>query len=116
MSGQSAGAGGRGRGAGGRGAIVQTTTATPERIEVQRQVDLAGTLLSPDQAKVSSEVAGIVRDVPVQLGTEVRAGDVLVRLEPRELQWALDRAESQHRQAEAQLGIDWARDRRPPPP
>ena len=30
----------------------------------------------------------------MQLGTEVRVGDVLVRLEPRELQFALDRAES----------------------
>ena len=35
-----------------------------------------------------------------------RAGDVLVRLEPRELQLALDRAESALRQVEAQLGID----------
>jgi multidrug efflux pump subunit AcrA (membrane-fusion protein) len=57
-------------------------------------------------AKVSSEVAGIIRDVPVQLGTEVRAGDVLVRLEPRELQLALDRAESAMHQTEAQLGLD----------
>src|SRR5439155_16202462 len=115
MSGQSAGAGGRGRGAGGRGAIVQTTTATPERIEVQRQVDLSGTLLSPDQARVSSEVAGIVRDVPVQLGTEVRPGNVLVRIEPRELELALERAESALRQVEAQLGIDRTQDRQPPP-
>jgi RND family efflux transporter MFP subunit len=83
---------------------VQTTTL--QRIAVQRQVDLQGTLLSPDQAKVSSEVAGIIRDVPVQLGTEVRAGDVLVRLEPRELQLALDRAESAMHQTQAQLGID----------
>ena len=51
----------------------------------------------------------------VQLGTEVRAGDVLVRLEPRELQLALDRAESALRQVEAQLGIDRAQDKQPPP-
>jgi multidrug resistance efflux pump len=76
---------------------------------------LQGTLLSPDQARVSSEVAGIVRDVPVQLGSEVRGGDVLVRLEPRELQLALERAESALRQVEAQLGIDRAQDKQPPP-
>jgi multidrug efflux pump subunit AcrA (membrane-fusion protein) len=63
---------------------------------------------------VSSEVAGIVRDVPVQLGSEVRAGDVLVRLEPRELQLALDRAESALHQTEAQLGIDRTRAKEPP--
>jgi len=114
-AGQSAGgrAGGRG-GRGGRGQAVATEATTVRRITVQREVDLSGTLLSPDQARVSSEVAGIVRDVPVQLGTEIRAGDLLVRLEPRELQLALDRAEGQLRQIEAQLGIDRSQDRRPP--
>src|SRR4051812_44025678 len=114
-SGQAAGGpGGRG-GRGGRGgAAVSTETVPVERMSVQREVDLSGTLLSPDQARVSSEVAGIVRDVPVQLGTEVRAGDMLVRLEPRELQLALDRAEGQLRQLEAQLGIDRSQDKRPP--
>jgi RND family efflux transporter MFP subunit len=84
-------------------------------MSVQRQVDLAGTLMSPDQAKISSEVAGVIRDVPVQLGTEVRAGDVLVHIQPRELQLALDRAESQLKQVEAQLGVDRTHDRQPPP-
>ena len=115
-SGQTApggGAGGRGgRGRGGQ--TVATETTTVQRISVQREVDLSGTLLSPDQARVSSEVAGIIRDVPVQLGTEVRAGDLLVRLEPRELQLALDRAEGQLRQIEAQLGIDHSQAQRPP--
>ncbi len=109
----SAGAGGRG-GRGGRGQAVGIETTTVQRMSVQREVDLSGTLLSPDQAKISSEVAGIIREVPVQLGTEVRSGDVLVRLEPRELQFALDRAESALRQVEAQLGIDRARDKQPP--
>jgi len=112
-SGQSGGAGRGGRGGRG-GAAVAIQTTTLERISVQREVDLQGTLLSPDQAKVSSEVAGIVRDVPVQLGSEVRAGDVLVRLEPRELQLALDRAESALHQTEAQLGIDRTRAKEPP--
>ncbi len=106
-------AGGRGRGRGGQAVTTQTTAV--QRMSVQRQVDLSGTLLSPDQARVSSEVAGIVRDVPIQLGTEVKAGDVLVRLEPRELQLALDRVESALRQVEAQLGISRAQDREPPP-
>src|SRR5262245_19963018 len=114
MSG-SAGAGG-GRGRGGRGgAAIQTDTAALQRISVQRQVDLAGTLLSPDMAKVSSEVAGIVLNVPVELGTEVRKGDVLVRLEPRELQLAVERAESALHQTEAQLGIDHSQAKQPPP-
>jgi RND family efflux transporter MFP subunit len=108
-----AASGGRG-GRGGRGGAITVQTTGIQRMSVLRQVDLAGTLLSPDQARISSEVAGRVRDVPVQLGTEVRAGDVLVRIEPQELQFALDRAESQLRQVEAQLGIDHSPNRQLP--
>lgn len=95
-------------------AAVQIETAAVGRMSVERRADLSGTLVSPDQAKVSSEVAGIVRDVPVQLGTEVRAGDPLVRLEARELTIALERAASALRQVEAQLGIGSSQTAVPP--
>src|SRR5947209_19572951 len=93
-AGPGAAAGGRG-GRGGRGGVaVAIQTTHVQRMSVQREVELSGTLLSPDMAKISSEVAGVVREVRVQLGMEVKAGDVLVRLEPSELKFALDRAES----------------------
>ena len=104
--------GGRGRGG---GPAVHVDTAALQRISLERRVDLSGTLVSPDQARVSREVAGIIKEVPVQLGSEVRVGDVLVRLEPRELALAVERAESALHQVEAQLGIDRTRDRQPPP-
>src|SRR5512133_2343040 len=66
-----------GRRMGGRGGSVAIRTAKPQRIAIQRQVDLAGTLASIDQARVSSEVAGMVREVPVNLGDEVKAGQIL---------------------------------------
>ncbi len=83
--------------------LVESAGVT--RMSVQRSVDLAGTLISPDQAKVSSEVAGVVREVLVQLGQHVERGQVLVRLDPRELELALERAQSALKQTEAQLGI-----------
>ncbi len=89
---------------GGTPSVAVQTTAT-KRMTVQRQVDLAGTLLSPDQAKVSAEAAGVVRSVLVEIGREVRVGDPLVKLEPRELALALARAESALRQTRAQLGM-----------
>src|SRR5262245_37950417 len=107
------GGGGGGRGAGGRGQVVNVKTATVQRISIQRSIDLSGTLTSPDQAHVSSEVAGIVRDVLVEIGQEVEVGQELVRLDTTELKLALDRAESALRQTEAQLGIDPARDQVP---
>jgi RND family efflux transporter MFP subunit len=90
----------------GGGPAVSVRTTPVQRMTVQREVDLAGTLLSPDEAKVSSEAAGIVRSVLVEIGTEVRAGDPLVRLDTKELSLALARAESALRQTRAQLGIE----------
>lgn len=89
----------------GNGPVIAVRTAQTTRMAVQRQVDLAGTLMSPDQAKVSAEAAGIVRDVLVEIGREVRRGDPLVKLETRELALALARAESALRQTRAQLGM-----------
>ncbi len=106
-------AGGR-AGGGGRGDRVAVRTVKVQRIAVQRQVEISGTLLSPDQAKVSSEVAGIVREVPMQIGTVVRAGDPLVVLDKRELSLAFERAESALKQVEAQLEIDGTTSKVPP--
>ena len=108
-------AGGRGgvRG-GGAGQAVNVKTAPVQRISIQRSIELSGTLVSPDQARVSSEVAGIVRDVLVEIGQEVTAGQELVRLDATELNLALQRAESALRQTEVQLGIDASRGNQPP--
>jgi RND family efflux transporter MFP subunit len=94
---------------------VAIRTTNPKRISIERNVDLAGSLISPDQARVSSEVAGVVRQVFVELGQEVRAGQVVVKLDPRELELALQRAQSQLKQTEAQLGIDGVRVKDPLP-
>ncbi len=99
-------------GKGGRGGAlpqVPIQTTNVQRISIQREVDLAGSLISPDQAKVSSEVAGVVRQVLVELGQEVAAGQIVVKLDPQELDLALQRAKSQLKQTEAQLGIDGVR-------
>ena len=92
----------------GAGPVVSVHTTTVQRMAVQRKVDLAGTLMSPDQARVSSEAAGIVRGVLIEIGREVRAGDPLVRLETREAALAVERAESALRQTRAQLGMHGA--------
>lgn len=107
--------GGRGGRGGGGGPAVRVSTAPLQRISIERRVDLSGTLVSPDQARVSSEAPGVVREVPIQLGSEVRVGDALVRLETREIELALERSESALRQVEAQLGIDRDPDKPAPP-
>ena len=99
----------------GQQAGVRIQTATLQRISIQRQVVLSGTLVSPDEATVSAEVSGVVREVLVELGHEVIPGQLLVRLEPRELELALRQSEAQLHQTEAQLGMDGAPGLEPPP-
>ena len=115
--GSTPGSGGPG-GMSGGGTVAQAVSieaTTPQKISIQREVELAGSLIASDQARVSSEVAGIVRRVLVELGQEVTAGQVVVELDTRELELALQRAESQLRQTEAQLGIDGVNIKEPPP-
>ena len=85
---------------------VAIKTTRVQRISIQRTVDIAGSLVSLDRANVSSEVSGVVEQVLVQLGQEVQPGQIIVKLSPRELELALEKARSQLRQTQAQLGID----------
>ncbi len=43
---------------------VSLQTTAVQHISIERQVDLSGTLISPDQARVSNEGAGKVKGVP----------------------------------------------------
>jgi RND family efflux transporter MFP subunit len=99
------GAAGQARRDAGRSSAIAVSTAPVQHISIQRTVDLAGTLISPDQAKVSAEAAGVVESVSVSLGQNVMRGQELMRLAPRELELALERALSALRQTEAQLGM-----------
>jgi membrane fusion protein, multidrug efflux system len=99
------GAAGQARRDQGRSSAIAVSTASVQQISIQRTVDLAGTLISPDQAKVSAEVAGVVQSVSVRLGDNVARGQELIRLAPRELELSLERAQSALRQTEAQLGM-----------
>ena len=62
---------------------VRIEVTSVQHITVQRQVELSGTLISPDLAKVSSEVAGRVQEMLIEMGQEVQPGQVLVKLDPR---------------------------------
>jgi multidrug resistance efflux pump len=116
-----AGKGQAGKGQAGKGqaekgqAPVRIEVTNVQRIAVQRMVELSGTLISPDQAKVSSEVSGRIQELAVELGHEVMVGQPLVKLDPRELELALQQAEGQLHQTEAQLGMDGIHMKVPPP-
>ena len=80
--------------------VVVTVVDTGPVLE---EVPLAGTVTSPQFARVSAAVSGQVANVLVDSGTQVDAGDELVRLDDEIAQLELRSARAAVLQAEAQL-------------
>ena len=57
-------------------------------------LSLTGTLLASQEVKITSKIPGRVDKVLVEEGTPVKAGDVLIKLEQRELLLAVKQAEA----------------------
>jgi RND family efflux transporter MFP subunit len=77
----------------------------PERVAFEQTVSATGSLLADEEAKVSLRVAGRIKAVDVDLGSCMREGDILARLEPEELEARARQAEAALAQAEARLGV-----------
>ena len=67
---------------GGPGAEAVLETATVSLLDVERSVDGSGTLISIQSGDLSWETTGTVAKVLVQVGDSVRAGDILLELDP----------------------------------
>jgi HlyD family secretion protein len=57
------------------------------------------------EVHVAPEVGGRVLEIPVTEGSRVKTGEVLARLDTRDVDLALDRAEAERRAADAQLRL-----------
>lgn len=68
-------------------------------------VTVQGSLLADETAEVGSKVAGRVKETLVDLGTPVRAGDILAKLETEEFDLRVQQGEAQVDQIRATLGL-----------
>jgi RND family efflux transporter MFP subunit len=84
---------------------VAVTTAAVESRPIERHLRVTGTLLADEQAEVSAELAGRVTATPVERGTRVPAGALLVRISAAESSAQLQEAEANAGQIEARLGL-----------
>ena len=80
-------------------------TAIVELRPIDRFLRVTGSLMANEQAEVSAEIAGRVIETPVERGTRVSAGALLVRLSPSEASAQLQEAEANAAQIEARLGL-----------
>ena len=110
-------AGARGRG-GRRGAgpdsetVVPVLAAKSERQDVPIYLDALGTVQAFNLVSIRAMVEGPLIDVRFHEGQDVKAGDVLARIDPRSYQAALDSATAKKQQDEANLAnarLDMAR-------
>src|SRR5262249_42178042 len=84
---------------------VEVSSAAVVERSLPRSIDLVGTLVADEEATVSSEVAGTVEEMNVELGTLVQQGQVIARLAPREFNLKVQQAKAALDQARARLGL-----------
>ena len=66
-------------------------------------LSLTGTLIAAQEVKITSKIPGRVEKVPVEEGTPVKTGDVLIELERKELALSVAQAEATVAAAQADL-------------
>ena len=73
--------------------------------KLARTVGVSGTLAAEEEVVLSLKVTGRVRDIMVDLGSKVRKGQPLVRLEPADFELRVQQADAGLQQAKARLGM-----------
>jgi membrane fusion protein (multidrug efflux system) len=71
---------------------------------------LTGSLAADERSEVGCNVGGIVLKTYVERGSIVKQGDLLVQLDPRDNQYALDEGQNAVEELRVRLGLDEAKD------
>jgi RND family efflux transporter MFP subunit len=84
---------------------LAVATATVESRPIVRFLRVTGSLTADEQAEVSAETAGRIVETPVERGSRVRQGTLLIRISASETSAQLQEAEANAAQLEARLGL-----------
>jgi multidrug efflux system membrane fusion protein len=82
---------------------VPVTVATARKSDFPLYLYGLGTVTPPNSVSISSRVAGVVTQVPVEEGQMVKQGDLLAEIDPRPYQAVLDQAKAKQAEDEATL-------------
>ncbi len=82
---------------------VEVRTETVALSTVPVQIELSGTLQAVEHATISARVAGQVVKLPVRIGSQVKKGDLLVKISAEEINARVRQAEVQLEQAKRNL-------------
>jgi RND family efflux transporter MFP subunit len=84
---------------------VEVRVVPAAEARMPRTVGVSGTLAADDQVVLSLKVPGRVSELKVDLGTRVKKGQVVVRLDPTDYRLRVDQAVATLHQARARLGL-----------
>ena len=84
---------------------IDVAMAAVESRPIDRYLRVTGSLMADAQAEVSAETAGRVIETPVERGSRVGEGALLVRISPSETSAQLQEADANAAQIEARLGL-----------
>jgi RND family efflux transporter MFP subunit len=94
--------------AGGRvsaGTAIGVRVVPAQEESNRTRVEAVGSLFALDESTISSQVEGPVSRIMVDVGDIVKEGQVLVAIEPTELQYVVETQRATVRQVRSQLGI-----------
>lgn len=83
-------------------AVIAVETATAVEREVATVIRATGSFVADEASEVTPLIAGSVVETPINVGDVVKAGQVIVRLDPRNANLDLQHAEAALQQAVAQ--------------
>jgi RND family efflux transporter MFP subunit len=86
-------------------ATVTARVAAAERVVAEGRTELAGTVAAEKSTGVSSRVMALVTAIHIELGDEVRAGQVLISIDPSAAEGQVAQARGALLQAEAALAL-----------
>ena len=86
-------------------ALRQVRVATAVEAKVARTVSATGTLAAEDQVVLGTKVIGRLAEISVDLGSRVRQGQAIARIDPSDYRLRVDQAEAALQQARVRLGL-----------
>lgn len=86
-------------------ALPQVRVTTVVEARVARTVTATGTLAAEDQVVLGTKVTGRLSEITVDLGSRVRKGQAIARIDPSDYRLRVDQANAALQQARVRLGL-----------
>ena len=85
-------------------APIDVSTAPVVERNMRRSLEVVGSLEAEEKVTLSSQASGNLDEITVDVGTAVKRGQVIARIDARDLKLKVEQAEAALHQAEAKLG------------